>query len=174
MPTEIGLPARDRPQESGGFRVTGKMVFWATTAFFVVVVGVNVIMATLAVNTFGGLQTKAAYKLGLKYNEAIAAAQVQAKLGWQVDTVFSAAADGKRVITITTRDRDGNPLNGLSAKAHLASPTHPQDVEIDFAAAKDGVFSSTFAAPAGQWELEIRILDGTTQKYRSDNRIMLR
>lgn len=157
-----------------GFRVTGKIVLWTTVAFFAVVVGVNVVMATLAVNTFGGVKTEAAYKLGLKYNEAIAAAQAQAKLSWNVDTAFTTAADGRREIAITARDHAGEPLRGLFARARLASPTSPRTIEIAFAGSADGKFRGVFEAPAGQWELEVELFDGASRKYRSDNRVMLR
>lgn len=174
MTAQTGFSQMSGSGDRDGFRVTGKMVFWTITMFFVVVVGVNVVMAYLAVHTFGGVKTEAAYKLGLKYNENIAAAQAQEKLGWQVDTLFAQAAGGRRQITLSVRDRNGAPLQGLTARARLSSPTHPQDVDIAFAGAINGVFSSEFAAPAGQWELEVELLDGTARKYRSDNRIMLR
>lgn len=174
MPTDIQTVRGSDPAADSGFRVTGKMVFWITTLFFMVVVGVNVVMAYLAVNTFGGVKTEAAYKLGLKYNEAIAAAQKQAKLGWSVETSLSKAESGERMMSVSVRDRDGRPVNGLTAKAHLASPTHPQDVDIAFASAVDGVFKSQFAAPAGQWELEVEFYDGDALKFKSENRIMLR
>lgn len=176
MPTDIQhLPTPfNRADSGGGIRITGRMVFWITTAFFAVVVGVNVMMAYLAVNTFGGLQVQAPYKLGLKYNEEIAAAQAQEKLGWRVDSSFASAASGAREIVISVRDREGRPLAGLTARARLASPTHPADVDIAFPAATDGTFRSTFNAPAGQWALDIALFDGAALKYRSANRIMLR
>lgn len=161
------------PQKTG-FRVTGRMVLVTITLFFVVVVGVNVLMAYLAVTTFGGVKTEAAYKMGLKYNEEIAAAQAQEKLGWQVSSDVSVRDNETRLIVIKAQDRKGAPLKGLRAQARLVSPTHPVDVPIEFSSSENGEFRSSFAAPKGQWDLELELFDGAERKYRTSNRVMLR
>lgn len=156
------------------FRVTGRLVFVTITLFFVVVVGVNVVMAYLAVATFGGVKTEAAYKLGLKYNEEIAVAQAQAKRGWRISSYFSIKDGETRLLVVNAQDRNGGPLKGLTAHAQLTSPTHPADVKIDFSSNTNGVFRSEFTAPKGQWDFELELFDGAERKYRTSNRVVLR
>lgn len=164
----------DEKPAKPGFRVTGRMVFITVTLFFVVVVGVNVMMAYLAVATFGGVQTESAYKLGLKYNEEIAAAQAQQNRGWRVSSDISVKDGERRLIVINAQDRNGVPIKGLAAQARLVSPTHPVNVEINFSASEDGIFRSEFTAPKGQWDFEFELFDGAERKYRTSNRVMLR
>jgi nitrogen fixation protein FixH len=164
----------DNQPEKPGFRVTGRMVFVTVTLFFVVVVGVNVVMAYLALTTFGGVKTEAAYKMGLKYNEEIAAAQAQSNRGWRISSNISLKDGERRLIVVNAQDRDGAPLKGMSAQAKLVSPTHPSNVQISFSSSENGIFRSEFSAPKGQWDLELELFDGAERKYRTSNRVMLR
>lgn len=60
----------------------GRTVLIALLAFFSVIVGMNILMATFALGTFDGQVDSNAYRSGLKFNDRIEAARSQAATGW--------------------------------------------------------------------------------------------
>ena len=61
---------------------------------FLVIAAVNGVMIWLAVDTFTGIATERHYEKGLAYNQALAAAEVQAALGWTAETAFEGSGPG--------------------------------------------------------------------------------
>jgi nitrogen fixation protein FixH len=53
------------------FKITGRKVLVAMVSFFAVVTAVDGIMIYQAISTFGGLETKDAYRKGLSYNQVL-------------------------------------------------------------------------------------------------------
>lgn len=158
------------------FRVTGRFVLLTLVGFFAVVFAVNGFMAYMAQRTFSGVQTDNAYKLGLKYNDEISASHNQAALGWRVEAALSPVKDaqGSHELTLSVRDKDGQAINDLEARAHLINPTHgKQNLDAPFRALGNGQFRGRFAANVGQWNLIIELYRGDKRVYRSDNRIAL-
>ena len=76
------------------YRLTGRFVLVAIISFFVVVMGVNGIMAYLAVETFSGVQSEKPYENGLAFNRDIARARAQYAQGWSVNETISRSPSG--------------------------------------------------------------------------------
>src|ERR1700757_690958 len=102
------MPARRSPKPLTGFKVLLMLL-----AFFGVVIGVNVIMMRLAIETLPGTEVDSAYSASLGYEKEIAAARDQEARHWQVDAHVERAVDGAAVLRVEARDKDGNPVTGL-------------------------------------------------------------
>jgi nitrogen fixation protein FixH len=99
--------------------VTGRHVLLTFIGFFLVVFAVNGIMIYKAETTFGGLDTVDAYRKGLAYNERIAAAAAQGRLGWRDRTEY---VPQTRRVRVTLTDAAGAPVSGLTVTAELQRP----------------------------------------------------
>jgi nitrogen fixation protein FixH len=155
-------------------QLTGRMVFVCLLAFFAVVAGVNAIMMTAAISTFGGVEMANAYQAGLAFEREITAADAQNALHWRVEaTVVSAR--GAEFIDMTVKDAQGRPVTGLSATGRL---THPADGRADhavvFGPTAPGRFRGELSAAPGQWVLELGLLRDGERLFRSRNRLYLR
>jgi nitrogen fixation protein FixH len=121
--------------------------------FFGIVIAVNIYMAKVAVGTFGGTVVDNSYVASQQYNEWLAEADKEAKLGW---TVAAARAAGDKVRLIV----DDNGAAGLnfvvSAKAEHPLGRTPERM-LQFASQGDGSYVSREALPAGRWLLRIEI-----------------
>ena len=103
--------------------IGGSTVLLSLLAFFGVVIGANVVMATLAITTMPGTEVESPYLAGIKYNSEIIAAREQAARGWRMTSHVDRDADGRAVVKVAARDRDGAPLTGLAVMVRLARPT---------------------------------------------------
>ena len=65
--------------------LTGRKVFFMLVAFFGVVIGVNMVMMRLAIQTLPGTEVDSAYSASLAYEKEIAAARDQNARNWKVD-----------------------------------------------------------------------------------------
>lgn len=161
----------------------GRWYPWLFVAGFMVVIAVNGVMVTLAIDSFAGLETDHPYERGLAYNETLAAARAQDALGWQVQFAIApnAAAGGEsRPVTIDSRflDRDGAPLTGLVVRAILKRPTAAgHDREVQLLDQGAGRYGATAELPlAGQWDLRVVAVapeDGQNRSWQSTRRILL-
>lgn len=137
------------------FRLTGRHVLFALIAFFVAVGAVNFYFIRVALQTHSGALGPHAYSDGLKYNENIAAAERQSKLGWQ--DALAVSADGKSII-VTLTDRDGKGLDGLKATLVVERPaTDREDSKLELAAQGSGRYGT--ALPQGAYGNYIASLD---------------
>jgi len=142
-------------------------------AFFLVVVGVNLGMAYFATSTFTGLSTDNAYEKGIAYNRNLAMAKAQAELGWTVDAKI--AGDARNAdVTVTYRDRDGRPVDGLDVQALLTRPTVTGlDQRVALAKRGDGTYGTVLAVPeSGEWDFDI-IAVGRDSAYQMQRRFIL-
>lgn len=143
---------------------------------FVVVVGVNGALAYFATSTFTGLETEGAYEKGLAYNQNIALAKAQAELGWTVETTVEPVAPGtpKAGITVTYKDRDGHPVDGLEVRAQLVRPTvKGYDHGVKFAATGPGAYGLVHDLPLnGVWDMDVVAL-GTDVSYQHAKRFVI-
>jgi nitrogen fixation protein FixH len=161
---------------SGGQReITGRMVLACFVAFFAVVVGVNAIMVTAAVSTFGGVETVNAYQAGLAFAREEEAAQAQEARHWRVSAKLRPGSNGATVVEIVGRDRSDRPLAGLAASVALTHPTDRRlDHAVDMQPATPGSFQGTVETAPGQWNLVIELTRGGERLFRSRERIVLR
>ncbi len=98
---------------------TGRKMFIVTASAFGVIIAVNLTMATLAVGTFPGLETKNSYVASQKF-EADRAAQLA--LGWDV----KASVEGSELI-LTIADKNGQPVDPATLTGTLGRATHVGD-----------------------------------------------
>ena len=157
-----------------GLRVTGRTVLFAVLGFFGVVMGVNVVMAYLAISTFSGLQTEHPYETGLAFNKAVDEAQAQAGRGWTVDLHLDRAANGVVSIAAALRDAAGAPLSGETVTVGLRAPaTATHDHSAMLAEAEAGAYRGTVSADPGQWDVELVATSNGKVLFRSTNRVIL-
>lgn len=150
------MSAMARPRQRGWWYP------WIFVGFMALVIGVNAVMATLAVSTFPGLQTEDAYNKGLRHNDTIAAGREQDRRGWRMDLQVKplrSTAEGVRdaELTVTFLDRDGQPLDRLEVEAALHRPAVAGfDRTLPLERRGGGVYAGVVSLPfAGQWDARI-------------------
>lgn len=150
---------------------------WIFVGGMLVVIAVNAVLASYAVETFPGLETENAYKKGLAYNETIAASRAQDERGWQANVKF-APANGSDAhagsLLVEFADRNGTPLHGLSVSAQLIRPTHGGgDFTVSLVEQDGGLYATTMAFPLpGQWDAWVRA-DSRSGKFQITRRILV-
>lgn len=156
---------------------------WIFVVGMSVVIVVNIVMITLALDTFPGLETQDAYRKGIAYNQTIAAADAQAARGWQMAVAVqprpadpTPATNGSRTAEVdaTFTDRHGDPIAGLEVHAYLLRPTNEGN---DFDARLDergsGRYAATLTVPLpGQWDVRVHARRGD-ETYQATRRIMM-
>ncbi len=137
--------------------ITGRKVALWFVAFFGIVIAVNLLMARLAIGTFGGTVVDNSYVASQNYNEWLAAGRAQAALGW---TVTAQREPDDRVAIIVVM-RDGRPLTDGVISAVASHPLgRAADRRLSFIAT-DGRFVSTAPLPTGRWQLRLEVIKGT-------------
>lgn len=166
-------------------RPSGWWYPWVFVVGMLVVIVVNVIMISLAVGTFPGLETEDAYRKGLAYNQTISAADAQAARGWHLElavtprpgTAAEAGGSGSErtaeVKAIFT-DHDGYPIAGLEVRAFLVRPTHGgADVSADLEEQSGGRYVAVLAVPLpGQWDVRVHARRGD-ETFQATHRVMM-
>lgn len=155
--------------------LTGRKVLLMLIAFFGVVIGVNLIMMRLAIQTLPGTEVDSAYTASLAYEREIGAAQDQNARNWKVDAHIQRAPDGGATLLVAARDNNGRPMSGLKFKGRFERPANRRaDQPIELAETGIGIYRGSAAVIApGQWDL---ILEGDAAGQRlflSKNRVLL-
>lgn len=96
---------------------TGKKMLALTVAFFGVVIGVNVAMATLAETTWTGLVVDNTYVASNAFQAKQDAWKKQLELGWKSELSY----DGERLI-FELRDGSGRLVDLTNVSVHLHHP----------------------------------------------------
>lgn len=146
-------------------RFTGWHMTTILVAFFAVVITVNIVMARFALSTFGGAVVENSYVASQHYNEWLARAAAQDRLGWDK----SATLDADRHIELVVGSQ-GKPLDGLTTTATLSHPHGQLPARaVHFAPAADGRLISRETVPAGRWRLDLSVRHGADEaRYRID------
>ena len=144
---------------------TGRHATMILVAFFGVVISVNIVMASFALSTFGGTVVDNSYVASQHYNEWLARADAQDRLGWDK----SVTVDESRHVRLTVR-KDGVLVEGLRIVATLRHPLGQTPARaMRFAPAADGTLRSLDALPAGRWQLDLSLHRGADEaRYRVD------
>lgn len=161
----------NQSEKSSIKKFTGKKALCWFVGFFLVVFSVNGIMTYFALNSWGGLQTKNAYRKGIHYNDQIAAAEQQKKSGWKISLAH--------IPTSPDKDRlDAEviwPENDLPpAQVTALISRHAHDQELTLTKTGRNIYSSPLSLPkAGQWHVTIlvNLTDGPT--YRLKQKIFI-
>jgi nitrogen fixation protein FixH len=153
----------------------GWMVLVFMLAFFGVVIGVNVLMAHLAVSTFGGVDVDSSYRAGQMFERDVAMAETQNERHWRVDGKITKAADGTTALDVVARDSTGTALTGLTAMALFTRPTDRRlDRTVVIREDAAGHFHGDVALPPGQWDLVVELTRQGERQFRSVNRVITR
>src|SRR5260370_3227891 len=103
--------------------LTGGKVLFMLVAFFGVVIGVNMVMMKLAIQTLPGTEVDSAYSASLAYEKEIAAAHDQNARNWKVDAQVQRGPDGGATLQVEARDESGKPMSGLKFQGRFERPT---------------------------------------------------
>lgn len=158
-----------RPRE-----LTGRVVLACLLGFFAVVATVNAVMMTLAVTTFGGVETASSYQAGLRFAGEEAAASAQQARAWRVTAAVRQRA-GLTDIELNALDAAGQPLAGLDASILLAHPTNRRlDQALELRPDGAGRYRGRAELPPGQWDIVIELARDAERLFRSRERVVLR
>ena len=155
--------------------LTGGKVLFMLLAFFGVVIGVNMIMMRLAIQTLPGTDVDSAYSASLVYQREIAAAQDQNGRNWKVDARIQRGADGGVTLRVEARDGSGKPVSGLRFQGRFERPTDRRaDQTMAFAETGSGIYRSRapLIAP-GQWDFVLEGDAAGQRMFLSKNRVVL-
>ena len=155
--------------------LTGRMVLFLLLGFFGVVIGVNMVMMRLAIQTLPGTEVDSAYSASLAYEKEIAAAHDQNVRNWHVDARVERAPDGGTTLWVEARDNSGRPLSGLKFQGRFERPTDRRaDQAVMLAETGIGIYSGSAAPIApGQWDLVLRGDRAEQRMFLSRNRVVL-
>ncbi|KZD05832.1 FixH family protein [Oceanibaculum pacificum] len=128
---------------------------WIFVGFFGVIVLVNVVMVSLAVTSWSGLETSDHFRKGVAYNGVLRAAERQAALGWTIEASLKPAGG----LSVGVTDAAGQPLDDASVEAMLRRPGRRDlDVTVMLTGMGGGLYRA--AAPVsepGNWDVRIVI-----------------
>ncbi len=155
--------------------VTGRMVLFMLLGFFGVVIGVNLIMMRLAIQTLPGTEVDSAYSASLAYRKEIAAAHDQNGRNWHVDAQVQRAPNGGATLRVEARDNNGQPVSGLKFLGRFERPTDRRaDQAVTLAETGIGIYSGNAAPIApGQWDLVLQGDKAERRLFLSRNRVVL-
>ena len=140
----LAQPSPRRP-----FALNGWHVLAGVTAFFAVVVAVDVSFMVMAIRTFPGQVSVTPYKDGLLYNRHIVQLETQARLGWR-----AAAGAEPGQVALVFRDRADAPLHGLTVRGRLERPaTEAGRIALTFVEDGPGRYVAPTGRVAGTWDL---------------------
>lgn len=149
-------------------KLNGGHVLAIFVGAFSIIIGVNVLMATLAVQTFPGLWAKNSYVASQNYNRLLKDAHVQAGRNWKA----SVTADNG-VVIIDLVDATGTPMRGLRVQAIAARPaSEAEDTPFPFAEFATG-YRSTDRLASGRWILDIDAYRGDELIWRDTRPLVI-
>lgn len=127
---------------------TGRHMAMILVAGFGVVIAVNLLMARLAVSTFGGVVVENSYVASQEFNTWLKAADQSRALGWEPRV--ARLADGRVQVDFAI---GSSPLelNGIARHPLGRLP----DTAIAFTSTRAGRFVSTAPLPAGRWTMRL-------------------
>ncbi len=140
--------------------ITGVKFFIIFASFFVVIIGVNLVLAYQAVKTFPGLEVANSYVASQTFDDDRAAQQA---LGWDV---HAAVHQGDLQLTIT--GPDGAPVDLSDVTGTFGRATNVRDDQTPIFAF-DGVrYHAPVRTAPGNWNLRLVAVaaDGTQFKQR--------
>lgn len=150
-------------------RPSDRFIPWYFVLFFAVLTVVFAVFVYIARATHPGLVTDKAYDKGLKYNNVIASAEAQDKLGW-ASAISTGFQDGRAIVTLSLKDKNGKPLEGAQVSLWLIRPVKSgMDVKGEMQPAGKGSYEGRVVLPArGLWDVRIEAVKGDArhQEYK--------
>ncbi|MBO9575367.1 MAG: FixH family protein [Sphingobium sp.] len=133
-----------------GRTFTGRHMTMILVAFFGVVIAVNMVMATLATRTFGGLVVENSYVASQKFNGWFEKAREEKALGWTL--AAQRLPDGRVAIRLSGAAPIANALVTALARHPLGRMA---ERGLAFRPGGDRSYESTAPLPAGRWILHV-------------------
>lgn len=143
--------------------LTGRHVLVITLAAFGVIIGVNMVMAFLAVGSFPGLEVPNSYVASQQFDRE---RQAQDSLGWTVQ----ASHDGTELVIRILDGQGAHPVL-RDFTATVGRPTHQRsDVTPEFQVA-GGVWRAPLMLEPGAWTIHVQAMspDGIAFRQRLDH-----
>lgn len=135
-------------------RFTGWHMTATLVAFFAVVIAVNMLMAMVAVQSFGGTVVDNSYVASQRFNGWLAAARTQDRLRWKEEVTVGRA----RHVVLRLGDDAGSPVRGGTVKALAQHPLgQAADIALAFHEAAPGRYVSGTVLPPGRWRVRLDI-----------------
>jgi nitrogen fixation protein FixH len=117
-------------------------------AFFAVILAVNMLMATIAVRSFGGRIVENSYVASQKFNGWLAQAKAQERLGWRDELTLNPARHVEMKLNVT----------GAKMTALAQHPLgHASDISLHLHEAEPGLYVSDRPLPVGRWQVRFDI-----------------
>jgi nitrogen fixation protein FixH len=148
----------------------GRIVLYGLIGFFLTFMTVDAVMVTLAVRSQTGVVTDHAFEKGLAYNDTIAAARDQEKLGWR--GTFS---NNQGKVVFHLEDKQGVPLSGAKIRMKIWRPVHDgEDKEDNLVEIKPGQYEAWYKRPfsPGLWQVDIHAVKDD-QNFRFSEQFMV-
>jgi nitrogen fixation protein FixH len=150
--------------------LTGRHVLFILIGFFAVIFAVNGLFVYYAESSFSGLETTNPFVKGIDYNEEIAAAKAQQKLGWPVSLEQTAG-----VLMAEYKTRGNQPLDGLAVTAKITrAATDRYDQSLSLKGMGRGHYSVNFAPSLkGQWLVRLEASDADNNHFILDQTLIV-
>lgn len=163
-------PRRSR----GDFRLTGWHVLGILSAFFGVMVAVNIVFVTAALKTHSG-EARYAYMRGLQFNEVLARERARSALGWTMRLELERPADAPAALSVVLTDRAGAPVRGALVSAVVGRPaTQAQDVTLVFPETAPGIYRTpTPMLGPGAWRFSATVSRPGAPDFTAETRLSL-
>lgn len=131
---------------------TGRHMALVMIGFFGVVIGVNVLLANLAVATFSGTVVENAYVASQGFNRLLGAAAADKALGWKL--ALGRTEHG--TVRLRLSDASGRPLTGAAVRAEA---DHPVGAKAPVVLTPREVAPGDYEAalPAGRWHVGVEV-----------------
>ncbi|TPK93935.1 FixH family protein [Mesorhizobium sp. B2-4-12] len=156
--------ATRRPRE-----FTGRRMLAVFIAFFGVVIGVNVLMATLANTTWTGLVVEDTYVASQQFNKKAEQGRAQAALGWRSQLVISGGD-----IRYSLADGSGKPVALHGVKVMFRHPAYEKEDKLVILASGVGQeFAARHQPKDGVWIVEVDADAGLSEPYREVRRLII-
>ncbi|BAV63584.1 FixH family protein [Sphingobium cloacae] len=150
-----------RDRSSPPRRFTGWHMAAILIAFFGVVIAVNMLMATMAIRSFGGTVVDNSYVASQKFNGWLEQARAQDRLGWKDDIALTK----ERHIRIALTGAADEPLTGSRIEALAQHPLgRAPDIALTFHGA-EGLYLSEQTLPSGRWQIRFDIRHAGAQRH---------
>ena len=152
----------------------GRWIPWLFVVGFLVVFAANGIMITLAFQSWTGLGTERPYERGIHYNDNLAAARKQHKLGWHHELKLEPQAPQSARLVVALTDDSQQPVFADTVTAQLFRPTHEGwDFETVLDGRGAGRYSADLEFPlSGQWDVRLVARRGA-DSYQARQRVLV-
>jgi len=127
--------------------IRGIHVFWLISGFFAIIISLDALFITFAVQTFPGEQVRNSYMLGLDYNKEVARRREQEQLGWAAEVGLTGAERPQLLVRMLAADQGS--VTGLVVSASLHVAGERDDTVLDLIEVSPGTYTAPIAIRAG-------------------------